>query len=396
MKRVLIFSLQYFPLVGGAEIAIKEITDRISDEETEFHMITLRYHAESLAEEKIGNVHVHRIGKGEKGLTFSESFSSKFYIHKVLFVPMAAMKGIELHKKIHFTSAWAMMTYMIFPIVLMRFCGVRIPYLLTIQEGDPFERVFQRRKIRLFSPLLFYGVRNATVVQPISHFLGEWARRCGYKGPIHVVPNGVSVEQFTHNYSDSEISAMKETLGKKEKEVFLVTTSRLVHKNATDDVIRALPHLPENVSFLIYGIGPDEEMLRALAKELGVESRARFMGQISHKEMPLMLKACDIFIRPSRSEGMGNSFIEAMAAGLPVVATQVGGITDFLFDEKRNPETVSTGFAVDVNSSNQIAEIIKDIIDDPEKVEAVVKEAKLMVIEKYNWDIIAKDMKNLM
>ena len=95
-----------------------------------------------------------------------------------------------------------------------------------------------------------------------------------------------------------------------------------------------LPKLPENVHFIVLGVGPDEVMLKKLVKHERVESRVQFLGQIEHNEMPLYLKACDIFIRPSRSEGMGNSFIEAMAAGLPVIATQEGGIADFLFDEK--------------------------------------------------------------
>ena len=117
------------------------------------------------------------------------------------------------------------------------------------------------------------------------------------------------------------------------------------------------------------------------------------MGHIGHEEMPKYLKACDIFIRPSRSEGMGNSFIEAMAAGLPVIATQEGGIADFLFDEKRNPDKPITGFAVDTDSPEQIAAQVKHVMDHPEKVRAVIATARAMVMEKYDWDLIARDMR---
>jgi glycosyltransferase involved in cell wall biosynthesis len=188
---------------------------------------------------------------------------------------------------------------------------------------------------------------------------------------------------------------MKASLGKKDGDIYLVTTSRLVHKNAVDDVIRALPLLPESVSFLIYGIGPDEDALRSLADELGVSGRARFMGQIGHAEMPLMLRACDAFIRPSRSEGMGNSFVEAMAAGLPVIATQEGGIADFLFDEARNPDRETTGWAVSKDAPEEIAAAVGDILARPEKVARVRETAARMVAAAYDWDRVAGQMRAL-
>ena len=117
------------------------------------------------------------------------------------------------------------------------------------------------------------------------------------------------------------------------------------------------------------------------------------VGTISHKELPKYLAAADIFIRPSLSEGMGNSFIEAMAASLPVIATQEGGISDFLFDEKRNPDKPITGWAVDKDSPDGIVAAVKAIMGNPEKVRAVTATAKQMVIEKYDWAVVAKDMR---
>jgi len=111
--------------------------------------------------------------------------------------------------------------------------------------------------------------------------------------------------------------------------------------------------------------------------------------------MPLMLAACDIFIRPSRSEGMGNSFIEAMAAELPVIATQEGGIADFLFDAKKNPGTPTTGWAVSKDAPQEIADAVQDILAHPEQVAHVKATAKALALEKYDWDLIAGDMKEL-
>ena len=380
MKRVLIFSLAYYPHIGGAEIALKEITDRIDD--IEFHLITLRFSGEP-REERIGAVQVHRVGGGGS------------YLQKMLFVPRAARCAARLQRTQSFDAYWAMMSYMLFPIVLLRALGIRMPYLLTLQEGDPFAHVFDRFRIVPFRPLLTAGFKHASAVQAISTFLAAWAKRAGFPGTPDIIGNGVDGAGFTRTYAETNIVAMREALGKKATDVFLVTTSRLVPKNAVDDVIRALSLLPENIHFIIYGVGPDEALLRELAAKTGVEERVHFKGQIGHAEMPLALKACDIFIRPSRSEGMGNSFIEAMAAGLPVIATQEGGIADFLFDAKRNPEKESTGWAVDKDSPEQIAAAVEDILAHPEQVARVKATARNLVLARYDWQNIAQEIRAL-
>lgn len=380
MKKILIFSLSYFPHVGGAEVAVKETTDRITD--VVFHMITLRL-ADEAIEEKVGNVLVHRVGNGASTL------------QKMLFIPRAAQCAVRLHKEQQFDALWAVMTYMLFPIVLLRMRGVSVPYLLSLQDGDPFEHVFGRPRIVLFRPLLAYGFRHAAAVHAISNYLAAWARRAGFPREPDVIGNGVDVARFSRTPSADELARAREHIGKKKGDVFLVTTSRLVYKNAVDDVIRALELLPEHIHFIIYGIGTDESYLKELARASGVGARTHFLGQISYAEVPLALHASDIFIRPSRTEGFGNSFIEAMAAGVPVVATQEGGIADFLFDAENNPGVPATGWAVAVDSPAQIAKKVREILTRPEETRRVVEIAKRLALEKYSWDRIAEQMGGL-
>ncbi|MDB5237322.1 MAG: 1,2-diacylglycerol 3-glucosyltransferase [Parcubacteria group bacterium] len=395
MKKVLVFSLNYYPrFIGGAEVAIKEITNRIDPADIEFHMITLRFDSNLPKTEKIGNVLVHRIGFAKPDPAIAELKRFPLHLNKYLYQFFAAGYAAKLHRENHYDAIWAMMAHSCaIPAGMFkkRYPGVK--YLLTLQEGDPPEHI--ERMMKPVWPLFAQGFAQADALQAISNFLLAWGKRMGFKGEGRVIPNAVDTQKFGATFAAEEIGAMKELLGKKEGDVFLVTTSRLVYKNAVDDVIRALPLLPENISFLIYGIGPDESALRSLAKGLGVESRARFMGQIAHDEMPLMLASTDIFIRPSRSEGMGNSFIEAMATGLPVIATQEGGIADFLFDAKRNPGKAPTGWAVDADAPDQIARAAQDILANPDAVRAAMTNARDMVFAKYDWNSIAKEMKAL-
>src|SRR3989344_2651849 len=344
MKRVLIFSLAYYPShVSGAEVAIKEITDRISPDDITFEMVTHRFDQHSARAERIGNVLVHRVGFGPS------------YLSKVFFIPLAAWTAASLHKKNPFDASWAMMTYMLFPLVLAKVFGLRGPYALTLQDGDPYEKVFKRWFIRPAVPILNWGFRNATAVQAISSYLAQWPKKRGYKYAVEVIPNGASVES-AKEYTAGELEPLARQLGKKDGDVFLLSIGRLVRQKGIDTVIRALPLLSPNIHLAVVGEGPEKLHLQALAQELGVERRVHFVGHVERTETAKYRKVCDIFVLPSRSEGQGISFMSTMLSGLPVVATQEGGIADFLFDAKRNPGKPATGWAVDADSPGQIAD----------------------------------------
>lgn len=385
MKRILIFSLAYLPHVGGAEIAIKEITSRISRKDIAFDLITLRFDRKSSDVEMVGNVRVYRV----------KWLENLGYTGKILFPVLAAIGVYRLHKKNHYDGFWAMMSYMLFPIVLLRFIGINVPYVLTLQEGDPFEHMYKRLRILPFLFLLKSGFRHATIVQVISNYLATWARAMGFKGHIEVIPNGSDTLWFgkKDHETQNRIVFWKNRHDMDGSKFILITTSRLVRKNGIDDAIRSLTMLPKNIHFVILGMGREEAVLKKLRDGIWLHDRVHFFGEVSNTDIANYLAMSDIFIRPSRSEGMGNSFIEAMAAGIPVIATQEGGIADFLFDAKRNADKVTTGWAVDKDNPEQIAEAVKDIIAHPEKVAKVTETAKKMVIEKYDWDLIAKDMK---
>lgn len=394
-KKILIFSLMYYPnFVGGAEVAIKEITDRFSPEEFEFHMITLQFNSHVPRMEKRGNVIVHRIGFSRPSPTIHDLKKFPLFLNKYWFQFMTAFAASRLHRRYHFDGMWAMMAHSCgIPAGIFKTLHPEVKYLLTLQEGDPLEYI--ERLARPVWPLFKRGFTTADEVVAESTFLGRWARRMGFAGPLEVIPNGMDAERFARVPSENELKTIREKIGKKEGETWLIHTGRLVHKNALDMVIRALPFLPASVHFFMLGEGTDKNALARLADERSVSARVHFHPFVPLTEIPLYLKACDVFIRPSRSEGMGNSFIEAMAAELPVIATQEGGISDFLFDEKRNPDTPTTGWAVDKNSPEQIEKAVKEILENSEQVAQVKATAKKLVFEKYNWDLVARDMKSV-
>ena len=102
----------------------------------------------------------------------------------------------------------------------------------------------------------------------------------GYDGPVEVIPNGASPQSFTHNRDEAKITEYKVKLGKNPGDIFLVSVGRLVEKNATDDVLRALKLLPDNVKYVVVGDGPDRKRLEDLTDKLEIRDRVQFIGQV--------------------------------------------------------------------------------------------------------------------
>lgn len=480
-KRVLIFSTVYYPrFVGGAEVAIKNITDRIDNDEIEFDMVTLRFDKNLAKEEKIGKVNIYRIGFASKNPSMADLICYPLKLNKLLFPFIGFFKACQLHKKRSYDAIWAMMAaFAGFAAMFFKWRHPKTPYLLTLQEGDSFEYI--RKKVRFVYPLFVRIFTKADFIQAISTYLADFAKRMGFKGKLAVIPNGVNIVHFSQEYTSKELVDFKEMIGKQEGDKFLISTSRISKKNASEDVIKALKYLPDNVKFLLSGEGPDLESLEKLVRQQGLVAeflvpgkgkdisrirklvkgnnldnrvnlfnvstlnqkgytffikgsgsdlrrlngltnkkgldckiliprsgldfdnskkgiaRVIFFIQTGQEEMPKHLKCSDIFIRPSLSEGFGNSFIEAMAAGIPVIATSVGGIVDFLFDPIENRDKNSTGFFCEIRNPESIADKVSYILDpkNKETVKETVENAKQMVRGKYNWDLVIKDMKNI-
>ncbi len=381
MKRILIFSLAYYPsFVSGAEAAIKEITDRTDPSDIEFYMITLLFDKDAPREERIGNVHVHRIGFGGA------------YLSKIFFIPLAALEARSLDRKLHFDAVWAMMTYMLFPAVLARLLGVRAPRILTLQDGDPYDKVFNRWFVRPLVPILDYGFRTTQVVQVISSYLAEWPKRRGYDGVVELIYNGANPRDIKESVSPEEIDGIRKKFAKEAGDVWLVNTARLEHQKANDDTIRALVLLPAAVKLVLVGAGADEAMLKGLVKELKLEDRVIFTGSVDRSEVSAYRKASDIFVGPSRSEGLGNAFLSAMASRVPVVTTQEGGLAEFVYDEN-DATHAQTAWVVRKDSPEDIAQAVGAILAQPQKVAQVAQTARQMVLEKYDWDMIARQMR---
>jgi len=143
--------------------------------------------------------------------------------------------------------------------------------------------------------------------------------------------------------------------------------SELVEEDKRDDV----------VLFLI-GSGSDKDDLAALTKELKIENKVFFLGKKAHSEVPLWLNIADVFVLPSISEGFPTIIPEVMMCGVPIVASDVGGISEAIIDEK-------SGLLVHPGDVEQIKCSIRRFLNDESLRKSVIA-AAYEYAEKYTWD----------
>ena len=370
---ILIFATTYYPLIAGAEVAMKELTDRLTD--WEFDLVCAQIKPGLPKTEQIGRVTVHRCGFGHP-------------IDKYLLPFLGVLRALRLSREEERPRVWSLMaSYGGFAALVFTWLRPKTAMLLTLQEGDPLEHYASRAgAFEVFHRKIF---QRANIVQAISNFLARWAKNMGAKTEPIVIPNGVDVARFSARISSERRSELRREFGCGEDDFVIVTVSRLSLKNAVDDTIRSLVELPSNVKLLIAGEGEDAEKLRELVVSLSLQARVVFLGNRSQTELPEILQTADVFCRPSLSEGLGISFLEAMAAGLPIIATPVGGIPDFLRDGE-------TGVFCRVRDPRSIGLVIQRLMHDAALRSRLSLNGRALVQKTYQWDTITLAMNELL
>lgn len=158
----------------------------------------------------------------------------------------------------------------------------------------------------------------------------------------------------------------------------ILSVGALIPRKSQDLIIAALPALPE-ATLMLVGHGESERDFRALADRLGVAKRVRFMGSVPHDELPALFAAADVMALVSLSEGLANAWVEALACGTPIVASDVGGIRELVKSPdagrivERKPEAIATA--------------IDDILNNAPSREAVAAS-----VSAFSWDENARQL----
>jgi len=171
----------------------------------------------------------------------------------------------------------------------------------------------------------------ADVVVICNSTMGEFAIREEGALPdrVRYIPNSVvAMEEYGNPMSRA---ALQDEFGIPRGAVVMGSLGRLVEQKGVDVLLRGLALLARpDVHLILMGIGQEEERLRRMVEELGLARQVHFVGY--RRDAPMILGALDLYVHPSRFEGMPVALLEAMAAGCPIVATSVDGNLDLIDD----------------------------------------------------------------
>jgi sugar transferase (PEP-CTERM/EpsH1 system associated) len=199
---------------------------------------------------------------------------------------------------------------------------------------------------------------------------------------IHSIVNGVDVDKFQPN-AEQRVSFRKE-IGLTEEHICIGSVgylrpikNHILLMKAGKDIC----HQYHNVRICLIGEGPEKEKLMFAAQEYGIQDQVIFCG--SRHDIPLVLNGMDVFVLPSLNEGLPNAVLEAMATGIPVIASHVGGIPEVLQDEKN-------GLLFTSNDSVSLTKKLKDIIDNPKKRKMLAENGRHRVVSQFSLSSMVK------
>jgi glycosyltransferase involved in cell wall biosynthesis len=260
----------------------------------------------------------------------------------------------------------------------------RIPVVISLHGSD----VYMAEKVRPVGWLARWAFGQAAGVTASSPDLLSRAQKLGAPRDLQrgvVIPYGADPAVF--RTPDVPRENIRRRLGFAHHEKILLCVGRLVYKKGFEYAIRALPSLPD-ATLVIAGAGDLLDELQKLAAELDVTSRVRFEGSVPHDRIPEYLAACDVFLLPSvvdqegNVDGLPNTLLEALAAGRPVVASQVAGVPLAVEDGVN-------GRLIPQRDVTALAQAVRELLENPTLRERFGAAGRRKIEQELNWTTIA-------
>ena len=367
-RRILLISHEYPPLGGGGGNAVRHIARGLARLGHQPIILTTAWPGLPAQEEADG-VMIRRISAGRSELRhISTGEGTRF-----MAAAMLAARGLTTRHKID-----AVVTFFTLPagpvgLFLKRLRGLR--YVVALQPGDVPQR--DPEEPSRFDGIVDRGLRylwlRAGAVVANSQGLFDIARAFAPKQAFEVIPAGADVDGITPKEDYSSTGEVK-----------LLYVGRLEKQKGLDVLLPALAKLSSALKWklAIVGDGPEWPVVAALAARFALIDRIELHGWQGWNSLPEIYRSADVFVLPSREEGMPAALLEAMATGLPVVSTRVAGAGEAVLHGK-------TGLLAPPDNSEALADALTQMIADPTRWEAMGRAGRARVESYYSWTNVA-------
>jgi glycosyltransferase involved in cell wall biosynthesis len=343
---------EYPPLGGGGGVAMQQMVRRLGDLH-ETAVLTSRARGAASVEME-GNAVIHRaavLGRHSRAVASMTSMFS--------FLPAGVWRGIFAirHERPDLINTWFAIPSGPTGVLLSRI--FKIPHVLTMIGGD------------IYDPSKWYSPHRNVVTRSVvrwtmehSRWLTTWSNDVreralqlfGREVPIEVLPMGIDPPEFA--------PVERSALGMDRDAYYAVSIGRLIRRKRFDLLVdRFALSADPNVRLLILGEGPEEERIRERIAAHGLESRVKVPGAVWGEQKFQYLSNSDVYVSVASHEGFGLVFLEAMACGLPVLATPVGGQSDILIHGR-------TGYVLE-HDADDLARRIHELFNAPEETIAM-------------------------
>lgn len=369
--KILVISHEFPPIGGGGANACLFLAKGYAERGHKVTVVTVWY--EGLQEHEIWNgVEIYRVRskrKYKEHCSFKEMAS---YLLKAL--PFTD----KLERKNSYDMCQVFFGIPSGPIGYWLKKRYKLPYIIRFGGGDipGFQERFSAL-YKVIGPFLKIIWKNAEALIANSEGLRKFASDFYDRSPIEVIHNGVDADKYFPNSRKRD-----------ENLINLVFVSRLIERKGLQFLIPQLrdisARIEKNLQLTIVGDGPYREKLEQDVKKYQVENIVKFIGQKNKDELPVYYQTGDIFVFPSKREGMPNAVLEAMACGLPIIMTHCEG----------SDELVTTNGVV--TDSEKFADNIVQLANDDNIRKKYGEESRRIIEEQFGWNKIVEQYLNVL
>jgi glycosyltransferase involved in cell wall biosynthesis len=368
---------QYYPIIGGAERQAQLLAQTLVKKGIQVQVVTGWWKLRSPRKEIIGNVKVFRnfsfLGISRvKELKYLAALTYMATLAIYLFLHRREYDIIHVHQAL----------YPAFISLLVGKKSLRKPVIVKTASSGMTSDIKQLKRVPLGNFQLRYLLKNMECLVAVSKAGGKEFNDIGFpESQIEHIPNGVVLP---HDW--------KMDYGQVKR---VITTARLSKEKGIDILLKAWAHVvcqEKGVNLIIVGYGPLERELKMLSQYLGVTGSVTFLGMIQN--VMDYLKSADLFVLPSRAEGLSNSLLEAMSYGIPCIATEVGGNSELL--ESGNQKVLpgkyvigGNGLLINPDDIEGLAKAILYLIRNRDVREGLGRRSRKCAQEHFSIDLVA-------